>query len=146
MDFLTALQVSSSALDAQRVKMNTIASNLANAETTRTPEGGPYKKKTAVLTATEVNNPGGFKNFKDALDQSIKGVKVSEITEDNESYKMKYEPGSPDADEKGYVKLPNINLMEEMVNMMSASRAYEANVTAINATKSMAQKALDIGK
>jgi len=145
MDFLDALQTSSSGLTAQRIRMNLISSNLANINTTRTREGGPYKRKEPVFAAVPFE-----KTFNGILKSRIKGtlseVKVIDITEDKRKPISKYDPHHPDADEKGYVAMPNINVIEEMVNMMMATRSYEANVMAINATKKMALKALEIGK
>jgi flagellar basal-body rod protein FlgC len=145
MDFFDALHTSSSGLTAQRLRMNLISSNLANIHTTRTPKGGPYKRKDAIFEAKPV-----AESFKDVLrSRGAKGVsevKVAEIIEDPAPPIMKYDPKHPDADEKGYVAMPNINLMEEMVNMITAARSYEANVAAVKASKSMALKALDIGK
>lgn len=144
MNFLDALQTSSSGLSAQRIRMNLISSNLANIHTTRTPDGGPYVRKAAVFAAQQAGQ-----SFRDILNARISGklpeVKVNEIIKDDRPPITKYDPQHPDADENGYVALPNINLMEEMVNMLTASRSYEANVTAINATKDMALKALEIG-
>lgn len=145
MDFLTSLQISSSALEAQRMKMNIISSNLANAETTKTTEGGPYRKKIPVLAEKSIES-GKNTNFKNTLEETIKGVEVVKVVEDGNNFQMKYDPGHPDANADGFVKVPDINVMEEMVKLLSATRAYEANVTAINAAKSMAQKALTIGK
>ena len=145
MDFLDALHTSSSGLTAQRLRMNLISSNLANIHTTRTPQGGPYKRKDAIFEAKPVQE-----SFEDILrSRGAKGVsevKVAEIIEDSAPPIMKYDPNHPDADEKGYVAMPNINLMEEMVNMITAARSYEANVAAVKASKSMALNALDIGK
>ena len=145
MDFFDALHTSSSGLTAQRLRMNLISSNLANIHTTRTPKGGPYKRKDAIFEAKPV-----AESFNDVLrSRGAKGVsevKVAEIIEDPASPIMKYDPKHPDADEKGYVAMPNINLMEEMVNMITAARSYEANVAAVKASKSMALNALDIGK
>jgi flagellar basal-body rod protein FlgC len=145
MDFFDALKTSSTGLSAQRLRMNLISSNLANISTTRTPEGGPYKRKEAVFEAVPAH-----RSFKDALAMARTGqiaeVKVAGIVEDPVPFKQKYDPNHPDADARGYVMVPNINLMEEMVNMISATRSYEANVTAIKASKSMALKALEIGR
>lgn len=145
MDFFDALHTSSSGLTAQRLRMNLISSNLANIHTTRTPQGGPYKRKDAIFEAKPVQE-----SFEDILrSRGAKGVsevKVAEIIEDSAPPIMKYDPNHPDADEKGYVAMPNINLMEEMVNMITAARSYEANVAAVKASKSMALNALDIGK
>lgn len=145
MNFFDALHISASGLTAQRLRMNVISSNLANSNTSRTPEGGPYRRKDVVFTSQPL---GG--SFQDMMTSRISGklseVKVTEIITDPRPPVLKYDPQHPDADEKGYVSLPDINLIEEMVNMMSATRSYEANVTAVNATKKMAQKALEIGK
>ena len=145
MDFFKALHTSSTGLSAQRLRMNLISSNLANINTTRTPQGGPYRRKEAVFEAVPVD-----RSFKNALAMARTGqiaeVKVAGIVEDPVPFKQKYDPHHPDADGRGYVTVPNINLMEEMVNMISATRSYEANVSAIKAAKSMALKALDIGR
>ena len=145
MDFFDAFYTSASGLTAQRIRMNLISSNLANIHTTRTPQGGAYKRKEAVFAAQPVG-----KSFKNILEskktaESIE-VKVVDIIEDPSAPLKKYDPHHPDADEQGYVSMPNINIMEEMVDMISATRSYEANITAIKATKSMALKALEIGR
>jgi flagellar basal-body rod protein FlgC len=125
--------------------MNIATSNLANINTTRTRNGGPYRRKDVVFESQPL--PGSFRNaLKSSMSKNLAGVKVSEIIEDPRPPVSKYNPQHPDADSKGYIKVPRINLMEEMVNMMSATRSYEANVTAIKATKDMAQKALEIGR
>ncbi|MFZ1984854.1 MAG: flagellar basal body rod protein FlgC [Desulfatitalea sp.] len=145
MSFLDALQTSASGLSAQRLRMNLISSNLANINTTRTPEGGPYKRKDAVFAA----NPQQ-PSFSDALSRRLDPqnieVQVTEIRDDQRAPIQKFEPGHPDADADGYITLPNVNVVEEMVNMISASRSYEANVTAIRATKEMAADAMEIGR
>ncbi len=145
MNFLDALRASASGLSAQRLRMNVIASNLANANTTRTAEGGPYRRRDVVFAAESADE-----RFTDALSAQVHGqptgVKVAAVVEDNRPLPTKYDPGHPDADAEGYVQMPNINVMEEMVNMMTASRTYEANLAAVRATKTMAQKALEIGK
>ncbi|HUJ75616.1 MAG TPA: flagellar basal body rod protein FlgC [bacterium] len=146
MSFLTAMAASSSGLAAQRFRMNIISSNLANAQTTRTPEGGPYRRRDVVFGALPPN-----RSFEDELrgrvdpEQPLQ-VAVLGVTVDQRPPVLKYDPSSPDANEQGYVAMPNINPMEEMVNLMLATRSYEANVAAFNATKSMAIKALEIGK
>ena len=145
MSLLEALQTSASGLSAQRLRMNLIAGNLANINTTRTAQGGPYVRKDAVFKADPQSA-----NFKDTLSRQLAPqnvqVQVTEIREDNRPPVLKYEPGHPDADADGYIAMPNINVMEEMVNMISAGRSYEANVTAIRATKEMAASAIDIGR
>jgi flagellar basal-body rod protein FlgC len=136
MNSFTVLEVSASALDAQRQRMNVIASNMANVHSTRTEEGGPYKRKDVVFSATMLeSNP-----------VELEGVKVVEIATDNTPQKMVYDPGHPDADKDGLVAMPNINIIEEMVNMMMAFRAYEASVSTFNMTKSMFMKTLELGR
>ncbi len=139
MDIFTSLDVSASALKAQRIRLNTISSNIANVETTSTPEGGPYKKKSVYFQTKAIS-------FKDELDSSIKGVEVTKIVEDDSKPRKIYDPSHPDAAEDGYVEMPNISVLKEMVDMMSATRAYEANTTVIKSAKRMALKALEIGR
>lgn len=145
MDFFTAMEVSSSALTAERTRMNLISSNLANANSTRTAEGGPYKRKDAVFTADP-----GKPTFGSTLSRinggRPDGVKVTRIVEDQSAPRLKFDPRHPDADQSGYVALPNVNVVEEMADMITASRAYEANVTAAQAAKSMAMKTLELGR
>ena len=145
MDFFDALNTSSAALSAQRLRMNLISGNLANVHTTRTRQGGPYRRKEAVFAAQPLN-PSFQRILTDRLNAKIASVKVAKVVEDRNPPVMKYDPRHPDADERGYVAMPNINLMEEMVNMISATRGYEANVTALKAAKDMALKALEIGR
>ena len=145
MDFFSSMDVSSSALSAGRTRMNLISSNLANANATRTPEGGPYKRKDAVFSATPVESP--FNRTLDAATaQQVRKVEVTEIVEDQNPPRLQYEPGHPDANPQGYVAMPNVNVVEEMTDMIGATRAYEANVTAVQAAKSMALKTLEIGR
>jgi flagellar basal-body rod protein FlgC len=145
MNFFDALHISSSGLSAQRLRMNLVSSNLANVNTTKTEEGGPYKRKDAVFAATPVADT--FQNvLSSQFNDKISEVSVVGVIDDPRPSILKYDPEHPDADEKGYVELPNVNTIEEMVNMISATRSYEANVAAINATKKMALKALDIGR
>lgn len=145
MDFSTALRISSSGMTAQRMRMNTISSNIANINTTRTPEGGPYRRKDVVFQAMPDS-----RNFGDMVTTSpnnkLDRVQVTDIVEDRHAPLMKYDPDNPDANADGYVAYPNINLMEEMANMIQASRSYEANVSAIQASKDMALSSLDIGR
>jgi len=143
MDILNTFRISGSALQAQSIRLNTISSNLANVETTSTPDGGPYKKKSVYFQSTP-------KTFQEQLDGEIKdgvqGVKVAGITEDQAPPKKVYNPSHPDANADGYVEMPNISVLEEMVDMMSATRSYQANVTTIKMAKRMAMKALEIGR
>ncbi|MFO7716064.1 flagellar basal body rod protein FlgC [Desulfosarcina sp.] len=144
MNFLDSLTISSSGLSAQRLRMNLISSNMANANTTRTETGEPYKRKDAIFEAIQTDD---FKNVLDGrLEEAGRGVNVARIIEDDKPFVEKYDPGHPDADENGYIRLPNVNIVEEMVNMISASRSFEANATAVRATKDMAGIALEIGK
>ncbi|MEJ2729231.1 MAG: flagellar basal body rod protein FlgC [Deltaproteobacteria bacterium] len=151
MDFFDALQISSSGLSAQRLRMNLISANLANINTTRTEAGGPYRRKDPVFAArVPAQSRSGEASFRELLgnrrEELLKEVAVVEIVEDSRPPIRKYDPMHPDADANGYVAMPNINLMEEMVNMISATRSYEANVTAIKSAKDMALKALEIGQ
>ena len=145
MSFLDALQTSASGLSAQRLRMNLISSNLANVNTTRTEDGGPYRRKDAVFEAKASQDDFG-RQLNDRLNEANVGVEVTEIRNDNRSPIIKFDPNHPDADSEGFVALPNINVVEEMVNMISATRSYEANVTAIKATKDMASNAMEIGR
>ena len=147
MGFFTALESSASALTAQRLRMDTISENIANAGTTRTEDGTPYRRKTVIFEAASIDAPFSSYLSKASRERlSGGGVRVSAIVHDNSPFKSVYDPGHPDADENGMVQMPNVDVVTEMVNMISATRAYEANVTAINTTKSMASKALEIGK
>ena len=143
MDIFTSMHISSSALSAQRTRLNVISSNLANVGTTRTPEGGPYRKRQVVFQSS---NESFAKHLDNANNQGIQGVKVARIQVSQAPLRTVYEPGHPDADENGMVHLPNVNTMEEMVDMMNATRTYEANASAIQASKRMALKALEIGR
>lgn len=147
MGYLKALDTGASALTAQRLRMDTISQNIANANTTRTENGTPYRRKVVLFQEKEGNAPFSeyLKNAEGAASAG-NGVRVSSIVEDNAPFKMVYDPGNPEANEQGYVEMPNVDIVTEMVNMISATRSYEANVTAINSTKSMSIKALEIGK
>jgi len=143
MDIFTAIQVSASALSAQRTRLNVISSNLANVGTTRTPEGGPYRKQDVVFRSSE----NVFdRQLQGAMQAGVKGVEVAEIRPNDRSFRTIYQPGHPDADANGMLVLPNINVMEEVVDMMTATRTYEANVSAIKSAQRMALKALEIGR
>ena len=145
MDFMTAFDISASGLSADRTRINTISMNLANAKTTRTAQGGPYRRRSVVQQATEVDDPFSI-HMRSALDREVQGVRVSAVTMDNRPFKRVYEPGNPDANAEGYVMYPDINVVEEMANLMTAQRNYEANVTTVDAVKGMFVKALDIGR
>jgi len=145
MSFMSGLNISSSGMTAQRLRMDIISQNIANVNTTRDEDGNVYKRKTVVFSEKDVT-PFGDVLMKTA-GTSGSGVKVTEISEDNESEMRKvYDPSHPDADEDGYVTYPNVNTAQEMTDMIDATRSYEANVTAFNATKNMALKGLEVGK
>lgn len=143
MDLLNILQVSGSGLSAERTRIQTVSSNIANAQTTRTAEGeGPYRRKVPVFSAVELGDA-----FSGVLGPKLSQPLVTDIVEDQREGSMVLDPSHPDADPlTGMVEMPNVEVVSEMVDMISASRAYEANVTAISATKNMALKALEIGK
>jgi len=144
MSFLQSLNISGSGLTAQRFRMDVISENIANIDSTRTEAGGPYRRKMVVLTSA-----GDFKNMfvKNLLEHETNGgVEVSDIIEDQSDFKLVYNPEHPDADEDGYVSMPNVDSLKETVDMMEAYRAYQANITALNTTKQMAVKALEIGR
>lgn len=145
MSFLQGLKISSSGLSAERVRMNVISSNLANANTTRTEDGGPYKRKDVLFTARDSGEPFS-QLLRQAFDPNLKEVKVSGIIEDSRAPKMIFNPSHPDANEEGMVAMPNISVMEEMVNLITSTRSFEANATALNETKSMAMTAITIGR
>ncbi len=148
MSFFNSMNTSASALTAQTLRMDVISENIANVNTTRTEDGGPYKKKT-VLFEAENNSKRFFDYFSNEMElgaQPSGGVKVTKIAVDNSEGSLVFNPQHPDADENGYVEMPNVNIVEEMVNMISASRAYESNITAMNTTKSMVNKTLEIGR
>jgi flagellar basal-body rod protein FlgC len=139
MDTFAVFKVSASALEAQRKRMNVIASNMANVHSTRTEEGGPYRRKDVVFSSymLEPRNISGGQ---------LDGVKVVDVATDNSPFKTVYDPSHPDADKNGNVAMPNVNIIEEMVNMMMALRAYEASVSAFNISKTMFMKTLELGK
>jgi flagellar basal-body rod protein FlgC len=145
MNFFDSIQTSASGLSAQRLRMNLVSNNLANTNTTRTELGGPYQRQEPVFAAVPVQNPFG-EMLKAELGGSPAEVNVVDVVNDSRKPLLKYDPLHPDANAQGYVSMPNINVMEEMVNMMTASRSYEANVTAITTSKNMVMKALEIGR
>jgi flagellar basal-body rod protein FlgC len=137
MNFFGMMDVTASGLAAQRLRMEAVASNLANANATRTPEGGPYRRRDVVFEATPVP-------FRDALDASLRQVKVSGVVQDQSPARMRYEPGHPDADAQGFVAYPNVDPVVEMVNLLGAARAYEANISVMEATKALMLRAMEI--
>ena len=145
-DFITGMRISSSGMAAQRMRLNTISSNLANINTTQTPEGGPYRRKDVVFEAMpDAKSFGEIFSSGDPKGQ-MQRVQVVDVISDTKAPLMKFQPNHPDANPEGFVAYPNINMMEEMTNMIQASRAYEANVTAMQASKDMALSALEIGR
>ena len=140
-------EVVGSALDSQRQRLNIIASNLANAESTRTPEGGPYIRRDVVLRAVSPD-----KSFHSVFDSAFangsgpSAVRVTDIIQDERPFRVVYDPDHPDADDKGFLQLPNVNPIEEMVNLMSATRAYEANIAVLETGKTMTLRALEMGR
>lgn len=136
MDSFNVFKVSASALEAQKRRMNVIASNMANVHSTRTDEGGPYRRKDVLFSAEPVQHDS----------DTLAGVQIVDVVEDSTPFRTIYDPGHPDADKDGYVSMPNINIIEEMVNMMMASRAYEASVSAFNMSKTMFLKTLELGR
>lgn len=140
MNLIDTLSVTASGLTAQRVRMQTVATNMANARTTRTAEGGPYRRRMPVFEARAT------KSFGSELDMQMKRVHVTEIAESDDPFVRVFDPGHPDADADGYVEFPNVNVLEEMVDLMLTSRAYEANTKVVDSTRSMARSALDIGR
>jgi flagellar basal-body rod protein FlgC len=141
MNFLKSLETSASGLYAQRKRMDIIASNLANIETTRTEKGGPYRRKMVVMKTKEIDQ-----DFDTMFNSSVKGVQIEDIVEDQTPFKKVYNPSHPDADGDGYLHKPNVDLIVETTNMLMSRRAFEANIAAIKATRQMAIKALEIGR
>ncbi len=145
MDLLTSLKISSSGLTANKKRMQAISSNIANAQVTRTADGGPYKPKEVVF-GSEPARESFAEILEGELEEKAQAVHAVEVTPSKKPPILKYEPNHPDANAEGYVAYPNINVMEEMANMIEASRAYEANINAMNTAKSMAMKDLEIGR
>jgi len=143
MGMLDILRISSSGMKAQRTRMEAIATNLANVHSTKTEEGGPFKKKDVVFAPADVSDNTPFGSM---LEHKMEGVKVEEIVESAKPFERTYDPYHPHADSDGYVSLPNVNVMEEMSDMVAATRAYEANVNVAGSVKQMFQKSLEIGQ
>ncbi|HUI79905.1 MAG TPA: flagellar basal body rod protein FlgC [Bryobacteraceae bacterium] len=142
MSLLSALSVSASGMAAQRTRAEVLVENIANSETTRTAEGGPYRRKDAIFSSQNV--PSAFQSELDSELNGLTGVSVTGISVDSREPERRYMPGHPDADPDGYVSMPRINPAEDMVDLMSASRSYEANVSAISAIKDMIQRSIDL--
>ncbi len=149
MNIFSSMNISASALTAEKTRIDLISKNIANVNTTRTNGGVPYRRQIPVFQEEKNSKFSSFLN-KEINNQSrgneLGGVRITKIVEDETPFKLKYEPGHPDADSDGYVKMPNVDTVKEMVDMISAQRGYDANVTAINSSKSMLMKALDIGR
>lgn len=147
MSFLDMLNISGNGMTAQRLRLDVVANNISNIETTRTEDGEPYRRRMVVL---EEKNASFKKIMEDVMSYGSaaigEGARVSEIIEDETELKLVYDPTHPDADENGYVHMPNVDLVKETADAMAATHAYQANITAFNTTKLMAQKALEIGK
>lgn len=147
MSMFGAIDAAGSGLTAERLRMDVISNNIANANTTRTAEGGAYRRKVVIFEPRNEQTSKFAQVLADETQQKPgNGVRATGIVADNAPLRMVYNPGHPDANNEGYVEMPNLNIVTEMVDMITASRAYEANVTAVNSAKSMAMRALDIGK
>jgi flagellar basal-body rod protein FlgC len=140
-DFFAAMEVSASGMSAERTRMNIAASNLANAQTTQTAGGGPYQRRDVVMSSVDVP---GTRHTQFA--QAVRGVAVTQISQDTMPPRLEYDPGHPQANAQGYVAYPNVNPVEEMVDMITASRAYEAGITTMTTAVNMAERALGIGR
>ncbi|MBP1764411.1 MAG: flagellar basal-body rod protein FlgC [Firmicutes bacterium] len=146
MGIFNAIDAAASGMSAERLRMDVISNNIANANTSRTAEGGPYRRQMVVFEP-RTKETGFAQMLATAQQQNAgRGVRVTAIVKDQSAPRMVYDPGHPDANKEGYREMPNINIVTEMVDMMTATRAYEANVTAVNAAKNMALKALEIGQ
>jgi len=142
MSLFSVLSIGASGMQAQRARAEVLVENLANAETTRTPEGGPYKRKDVVFESSAVESP--FASVFDAALETPTGVSVSEVVTDGRAPERRYLPGHPDADQDGYVAFPRINPAEDMVDLMDAARSYQANIASIGAVKDMIERSLDL--
>ena len=142
MSLFAVLSIGASGMSAQRTRAEMLVQNLANAETTRTPEGGPYRRQDVVFETASVNSP--FSSVLDSEMNGAEGVAVSEVVTDGREPERRYMPGHPDADKDGYVAFPRINPAEDMVDLMGAARNYEANVAAISAVKDMIERSIDL--
>jgi flagellar basal-body rod protein FlgC len=140
MSLITALDINASGLTAQRYRAEVASANLANSQTPRTPEGGPYRRKDVVFDTVP------FSKAFDIAASGINGVEVAGVMDDPTPFDRRYEPNHPDADAEGYVEYPNVNSMEEMANLLEASRSYEANISAVNIIKAMIARTLEIGR
>ena len=143
MSVFNSMKINASGLTLERLKMDIASTNIANVNTTRTEEGGPYRRKEVVFQESLLN---ARNNITGQMEKKSFGVKVTEIMEDDENFKIIYDPNHPDADEDGYVMMPNVNMVDEMISLIKTQRSYEANVTALNTSKNILKKALEISK
>lgn len=143
MSIFKSMQINTSGLNLERLKLDTISTNITNVNTSRTEDGGPYRRKLVLFTENLVNETTKLKG---TMGPSSHGVKVTGIGEDASDFRLEYDPNHPDADEDGYVSMPNINMLDEMIDLIKTQRSYEANVTALNTSKSILKKALEISK
>jgi flagellar basal-body rod protein FlgC len=141
MNLLTALDVNASGLTAQRQRVEVASSNLANSQTTRTADGGPYRRKDVIFQTSSFQD-----SLSSAMNGAVNGVEVSGVVDDPRPFDRRYEPGHPDADKDGYVSYPNVSAMEEMANLVEASQSYDANIAAMGVVKTMINRTLDIGR
>lgn len=148
MSFLSSLNIAASGMTVQRLRLDVAAENITNIGTTRTESGGPYRRKMVVIEAKDNSFGSMYRKSLDKFDNNASsgGVRARSVVDDNTELKAVYDPEHPDSDENGYVRIPNIDIVKEMTDSMSATRSYEANITAFNAVKMMAQKALEIGR
>ncbi|MTI47984.1 flagellar basal body rod protein FlgC [Sporosalibacterium faouarense] len=148
MGIFNSINMSATGLTAERTRMDIISKNIANANTTRTSSGTPYRRQMVVFEESKnksfAEHLSNFTKSRSLMEKN--GVKISEIVEDKSPFKKVYDPGHPDADKAGYVNMPNVDIVKEMVDMITATRSYEANITSIDSSKSMAMKAINIGK
>lgn len=145
MSLFSVLSVSASGMAAQRTRAELVVQNLANSETTRTPEGGPYRRQDAVFQSAPQTS--AFSSiFQSQMDDGVTGVEVADVIQDTREGEKRYQPGHPDADKDGFVSYPNVNPAEDMVDLLSAQRGYEGNVAAMNAIKDMIQRSIDLMK
>ena len=149
MSVFDSMRINASGLSLERLKMDTISTNIANVNTTRTEDGGPYMRKEVVFEEALKNErykASTSYGTNSAYEKKSFGVRVTELVEDDENFKRVYEPNHPDADEDGYITMPNVNLVDEMISLINTQRTYEANVTALNSSKDMLKNALRISK
>jgi len=146
MSLFSVLSVSASGMSAQRTRAALLVENIANSETTRTPEGGPYRRKDAIFSSDQVGSAFGSELQAQLTGEQLTGVRVAGISVDNSAPEKRYIPGHPDADAQGYVAMPKVNPAEDMVDLMAANRSYQANVAAMSAVKDMIQKSIDLLK